>query len=72
MSFSRDRKLSLYPVEYCLESVEKYSEGKSEIQKSEPEVRNANVNTTFPFGLIKKRKFRCNPEETVNDLMIYR
>ena len=33
-----------YPVEYCLESVEKYSEGK--IHKSEPEPRNGKLRHT--------------------------
>ena len=34
-----------YPVEYYLESVEEYSEGK--IHKSEPEAGNGNVNTVY-------------------------
>ena len=34
-----------YPVEYYLELVEEYSEGK--IHKSEPEPGNGNVNTVF-------------------------
>ena len=38
-----DRKGQSYPVEYYLESVEEYSEGK--IHKSEPEPGNGNVNT---------------------------
>ena len=42
-SSSRDRKGQSSPVEYYLESVEEYSEGK--IRKSEPEPRNGNVNT---------------------------
>ena len=43
-SSSRDSKGQSYPVEYYLESVEEYSEGK--IQKSEPNwPRNGNVNT---------------------------
>ena len=44
-SSSRDRKGQSYPVEYCLESVEEYSEGR--VHKSEPEPRNGNVNTVF-------------------------
>ena len=36
---------SYYPVEYYLESVEEYSEGK--IHKSEPEPGNGNVNTVY-------------------------
>ena len=42
---SCDRKGQCYPVEYYLESVEEYSEGK--IHKSEPEPRNGNVNTVY-------------------------
>ena len=38
-------KVSLYPVEYCLESVEEYSEGT--IHKSEREPRNGDVNTVY-------------------------
>ena len=34
-----------YPVEYCLESVEEYSEGT--IHKGEPESRNGNVNIDY-------------------------
>ena len=44
-SSSRDRKGQSYPVEYCLESVEEYSEGR--VHKSEPEPRNGNVNTVY-------------------------
>ena len=40
-----DRKGQLYPVEYYLESVEEYSEGK--IYMSEPESGNGNVNTVY-------------------------
>ena len=42
---SCDRKGQSYPVEYCLESAEEYSEGK--IHNSEPEPRNGNVNTVY-------------------------
>ena len=35
----------MYPVEYYLESVEEYIEGK--IRKSEPEPGNGNVNTVY-------------------------
>ena len=38
-------QVSLYPVEFCLESVEEYSEGT--IHKSEPEPRNGDVNTVY-------------------------
>ena len=34
-----------YPIEYYLESVEEYSEGK--IHKNEPEPGNGNVNTVY-------------------------
>ena len=40
-----DRKGQSYPVEYYLESVEEYSEGK--IYMSEPESGNGNVNTVY-------------------------
>ena len=42
-----DRKGQSYPVEYYLESVEEYSEGK--MHKSEPESGRGNVNTVY-FG----------------------
>ena len=42
---SCDRKGQSYTVEYYLELVEEYSEGK--IHKSEPEPRNGNVNTVY-------------------------
>ena len=45
VSSSRDRKGQSYPVEYCLESVEEYSEGR--VHKSEPEPLNGNVNTVY-------------------------
>ena len=38
-------KVSLYPVEYCLESVEEYSEGT--IHKGEPEPQKGNINTVY-------------------------
>ena len=44
-SSSCDRKGQSYPVKYCLESVEEYSEGK--VHKREPEPRNGNVNTVY-------------------------
>ena len=44
-SSSRDRKGQSDPVEYYLESVEEYSEGK--IHTSEPEPGNGNVNTVY-------------------------
>ena len=40
-----DRKGQSYPVEYNLESVEEYSEGK--IHMSEPESGKGNVNTVY-------------------------
>ena len=45
ISSNCDRKGQSYPVEYYLESVEEYSEGK--IHKSEPEPGNVNVNTVY-------------------------
>jgi len=49
ISSGRDRYLTLYLVEYCLELLEKYSEGK--IHKSGPEPRNNNVNTVYFYSL---------------------
>ena len=40
-----DKVRQSYPVEYYLESVEEYSEGK--IHKNEPEPGNRNVNTVY-------------------------
>ena len=40
-----DKVRQFYPVEYYLESVEEYSEGK--IHKNEPEPGNGNVNTVY-------------------------
>ena len=37
-----------YPVEYCLESVEEYSEHR--IHKGEPEPRKGNVNTVYSIN----------------------
>ena len=45
VSSSRDKKGQSYPVEYCFESVEEYSDCK--IHKSEPEPRNISVNTVY-------------------------
>ena len=42
---SSDRKGQSYPVEYCLESVEEYSE--CTIHKGEPEPQKGNVNTVY-------------------------
>ena len=42
---SRDRKGQSYPVEYYLESMEQYSQGK--IHKSEPKPGNGHVNTVY-------------------------
>ena len=44
-SSSRDRKRQSYPVEYYLESVEEFSEGK--IHKSEHKPGNGHVNTVY-------------------------
>ena len=45
LSSNCDRKGQSYSVEYYLESVEEYSEGK--IHMSEPESGNGNVNTVY-------------------------
>ena len=45
LSSSCDRKGQSYLVEYCLESVEEYSEVTT--HKGEPEPRNGNVNTVY-------------------------
>ena len=45
LSSSRDRKGQSYPAEYCLESVEEYSE--CTIHKGGPEPRKGNVNTVY-------------------------
>ena len=45
LSSSRDKKGQSYPVEYCLESMEEYSE--CTIHKGEPEPRKGNVNTVY-------------------------
>ena len=44
-SSSRNKKGQSYPVEYCLESMEEYSE--CTIHKGEPEPRKGNVNTVY-------------------------
>ena len=51
----RDRKVQSYLVEYCLESVEEYSEGK--IHEGEPEPRNGNVNTVYFINQAKELKY---------------
>ena len=43
--FKSPQKRSVFPVEYCLESVEGYSE--CTIHKGEPEPQKGNVNTVF-------------------------
>ena len=57
-------KVSLYPVEYCLESVEEYSEGT--IHKSEPEPRNGDVNTVY-FINQARGNTRINNTEFIYD-----
>ena len=64
ISSSRDRKGQSYPVEYCLESVEEYSEGR--VHKSEPEPRNGNVNTVY-FNNQARRNSRISRTEFVYD-----
>ena len=44
-SSSRDWEGQSYPVEYCLESMEEYSDGR--VHKSEPEPPNRNANTVY-------------------------
>ena len=63
-SSSRDRKGQYYPVEYCLESVEEYSEGR--VQKGEPEPRNGNVNTVY-FNNQARGNSRISRTEFVYD-----
>ena len=64
LHFSRDRKGQSYPVEYCLESVEEYSEGR--VHKSEPEPRNGNVNTVY-FNNQARGNSRSSRTEFVYD-----
>ena len=59
-----DRKGQLYPVEYYLESVEEYSEGK--IYMSEPESGNGNVNTVY-FVNQARGNIRISRKEFVYD-----
>ena len=63
-SSSRDRKGQSYPVEYCLESVEEYSEGR--VHKSEPEPRNGNVNNVY-FNNQARGNSRISRTEFVYD-----
>ena len=51
LSSSRDRKGQSYPVEYCLESMEEYSE--CTIHKGEPEPRKGNVNTVYFINQVR-------------------
>ena len=62
-SSSRDRKGQSYPVEYCLESVEEYSEGR--VHKSEPELRNGNVNTVYFYNNQARGNSRISRTEFV-------
>ena len=62
LSSSRDRKGQSYPVEYCLESVEEYSEGT--IRKGQPEPRNGNVNTVY-FINQARGNTRISPTEFI-------
>ena len=64
LSSSRDRKSQSYLVEYCLESVEEYSE--STIHKGEPEPRNGNVNTVH-FINQARGITRISPTEFIYD-----
>ena len=64
LSSSRDRKGQSYPVEYCLESVQEYSEGT--IHKGEPEPRKGNVNTVY-FINHARGNTRISPTEFIYD-----
>ena len=64
LSSSRDRKGQSYPVEYCLESVEEYSEGT--IHEGEPEPRNGDVNTVY-FINQARGNTRINNTEFIYD-----
>ena len=56
--------ITIYPVEYCLESVVEYSEGR--VHKSEPEPRNGNVNTVY-FNNQARGNSRISHTEFVYD-----
>ena len=62
LSSSRDRKGQSYPVEYCLESVEEYSE--CTIHKGEPEPRKGNVNAVY---LLIRANTRISRTEFIYD-----
>ena len=64
----RDRKGQSYPVKYCLESVEEYSEGT--IHKGEPEPWNGNVNTVFLINQAR-RNTRISRTEFVYDEIVH-
>ena len=64
-SSNYDRKGQSYPVEYYLESMEEYSEGK--IHMSEPESGNGNVNTTVYFVNQARGNTRISRTEFVYD-----
>ena len=65
LSSSRDRKGQSYPVEYCLESVEEYSEGM--IHQGEPEPRKGNVNTVYFINQARGNSTRLNRTEFIYD-----
>ena len=67
-SSSRNRKGQSYPVEYCLESMEGYSE--CTIHKGEPEPRKGNVNTVFFFSQNAIFICRTNNHTTYNTNII--
>ena len=64
VSSSRDKKGQSYPVEYCLESVEEYSEGT--IHKGEPEPQNGDVNTVYSINQARGNT-RINRKEFIYD-----
>ena len=63
LSSSRERKGQSYPVEYCLESVEEYSE--YTIHKGEPEPRKGNVNTVYFINQARANTTRISRTEFI-------
>ena len=51
LQFKSRQKRSVFPIEYCLESVEGYSE--CTIHKGEPEPRKGNVNTVYFISQVR-------------------
>ena len=63
--FKSRQKRSVFPVEYCLESVEEYSEGM--IHQGEPEPRKGNVNTVYFINQARGNSTRLNRTEFIYD-----